>query len=143
MEAVTAKTFGTALGMGGDILGGMAEEKSAKRDAAQMVRNAKARYAEGTRAAGETQRQGQRMLSDARAAMAAGGGTTTDAGAIEQQAKIQQATDYNALASLFEAETESDAMKYGAAVKRYEGKAAKRAGFMSALKKATSLIPVT
>lgn len=142
MEAATAKAVGTAFGMAGDLVQGSADKSAANFEAAQMVRNAKARYAQGTRDTQEALRQGRVLQSNARAAMAAGGGVTTDPGAIEQLAKLKDVTDYNALSQLFQAKTEFGAGMTQAAARRMEGSRAKKNSIISALSKASTLIPV-
>ncbi|MES9841227.1 MAG: hypothetical protein ABW134_11795 [Candidatus Thiodiazotropha endolucinida] len=87
----------------------------------QLERNAKARFALGTRQAYEEQRQGRIMMSNARAAMGASGGTTTDAGAINQLADIKQTSDYNAMSAIFGAKSESQGIFEKAQAVRYEG----------------------
>jgi len=49
-------------------------------------------YAKGTRQAREITRQGKVLESDIKAAQAAGGGVTTDAGAVSQVAKAKEVT---------------------------------------------------
>ena len=97
-------------------------------DAAQASSEfqAKTQLATGTRRAGEAKREGDIVASDARAAMAAGGGSTTDPGAIQNLAKIKSEADYNALTALYEGQT-------GADISIYEGKTKKAASRTRAL----------
>ena len=124
---------GTALNAVGSIQEGKAADKAAQFEAAQLEEQAKARYAQGTREAYESRRVGRIMESDARAAMAAGGGSTTDAGAIEQLGKISAESDYESLAALYEGETAAAGLKKKAWARRKEGRAARRAGRTRAL----------
>ncbi|MEW7973867.1 MAG: hypothetical protein AB2821_10335 [Candidatus Thiodiazotropha endolucinida] len=89
----------------------------------QLKRNAKARFALGTRQAYEEQRQGRIMMSNARAAMGASGGTTTDAGAINQLADIKATADFNSLSAIFGAKTEAMGLREKAETTLYEGRA--------------------
>ena len=89
--------------------------------ARQLERNAKARFALGTRQAYEEQRQGRVIMSNARAAMAASGGSTTDAGAVNQLADIKQTSDYNAMSAIFGAKSEAQGLFEKAQAVKYEG----------------------
>ena len=73
------------------------------------------------------------LHSDSIAATAGMGGSTSDAGSIEQQAKLKQVTDANALTALFEAEEQAKGMDLAAKGLRMEGKMAKKAGQRKAL----------
>lgn len=123
----------TAFNIGSSIAEGNAADKAARFKAKQVERNAIAKRAQGTRQTQEGLRQGRKLQSDAIAAMAAGGGSTTDVGAIEQKAKLKQATDYNALTALFEAEEQAKGMDLAAKGMRMEGKMAKKAGQRKAI----------
>ena len=87
---------------------------------------AKTAMAKGTRKAFEAKREGDIVQSAARAAMAAGGGSASDASAIETLARIKQKAGYNALSALYEGEQAAD-------ISRYEGKIKKIAGRTRAL----------
>lgn len=100
-----------ALVLGSTALEMKAIGDEAKARAALNERRAKAATAVGQRKASETRRQGRVIQSDAKAAMAAGGGVTDDAGAIEQLANIAQVTDYNQLAALYEGDTEAEGLR--------------------------------
>jgi len=117
----------------GNIVGGYLEGRAIKSskgaEAAQMRRAATAKKAEGSRQAYDMREAGERVMSDARAAMAAGGGTTD----IKQLADIKETTDYNVLSTIFAAEEEASQLEYGATVKEHEGKMAKRMGTFKAL----------
>jgi hypothetical protein len=121
------------FGIGSSIMEGNAADKVAKFKAKQIERNATAKRAQGTRQAQELKRQGSKAQSDMQAIMAAGGGSTTDAGAIEQKAKLEQITDYNALTALFEAEEQATGMDLAAKGVRLEGKMAKKKGQRKAI----------
>lgn len=140
MDPKTIQILSTGLSAVGDIKKGNADKKAADFEAAQLVKNAKAKYAQGTRRAAEEQRKGRIMESNARAAFA-GSGAAADAGTAQQLAKIRGVGDYNALAAMFQAKTESQGLRTQAAGKRYEGKLAKQKGISSALGRATTLIP--
>ena len=107
-----------------------------KFEASQINRNAKAISAKGNREAYETRRQGKVLASNARAAMAGSGGLTSDAGAVEDLAKIKRTTDYNALSALFESETQAENLKMKAKARTLEG----RQGNIGGLRKSLSTV---
>lgn len=88
-------------------------------EASQIEDNAVQRYAEGTRELQEGLRQGRVAQSDARAQQAASGGQF-NAQSVDQLASLKQATDYNALASLYEAKVDKQSMERQADVRRYD-----------------------
>ena len=134
MDSIKMEGMGpTIFSAGSSLIGGNAANKAAKFKAKQIERNAIAKRAQGTRQAQEGLRSGRKLQSDAQAQMAAGGGSTTDAGAIEQKTKLKQATDYNALTALFEAEEQAEGMSLAAKSIRAEGEMAKRKGQRKAL----------
>ena len=104
-----------------------------KFQAKQLERNARALEAKGTRDAAEIRRQGKVLSSNARAAMAGAGGSASDAGAVEGLAKLKGATDYNALAALFESETKADEMTAKARAKTFQARQAEEAGAKKSL----------
>ena len=104
--------------------GGQAKEGSAAQSSKEF--EAKTRTAAASRKAYMAGKEGDIIESRARAVMAAGGGSASDPGAIEQLAKIKSASEYNVLSALYEGETESDILKY-------EGKVKKKAGRTKAL----------
>jgi len=89
---------------------GSMQQGEAAQQAAEF--RAKTQTAAGTRKAGEAKRAGDIVTSDARAAMAAGGGSASDPGAISTIGKIQSEAEYNALAALYEGETAADISIY-------------------------------
>jgi len=123
----------TALSAGGSIQQGKAANKAKKHEAKQLERKGKSALARGTREAHEERRQGAILESDARAAMAASGGVTTDAAATEQLGKIKEVADYNSMAALYESETEDQGLRTKARARRFEGKTARKAGKTKAL----------
>jgi hypothetical protein len=93
-------------------------------EAAQLERAAISRKAVGTTMAMDQRQIGERVESDAIAAMAAGGGVVDS----DIVADIKSTTDYNVLSELFASKTESASMRYQAKMSKYEGKLAKRMG---------------
>jgi hypothetical protein len=123
-------TFGdwmpTILNVTSTLSEGRAADAAKKFQAQQYDRLAKQSTAVGSRNAYEAARRGEEHLSNIRAAMAAGGGSTTDAGAISRLGKAAAETDYNILAALYEGDTRADTMALQAEANRWEGKMAKK-----------------
>jgi len=123
-------TFGdwipTILGAAGAFSEGAAASKAKKFQAKQYERLAKQNIATGSRNAYEAARRGEELVSDMRAAMVAGGGSASDAGAIERLGKAAAETDYNVLAALYEGGTRADTLNLQASTSRWEGKMAKK-----------------
>lgn len=101
---------------------GRQAKKAAEAEAKQIELAATARRAAGTQDAYDQKKIGEQVMSDAVAAMAAGGGGVSD----NILAKIKTTTDYNVLSSLFAGEQEAKGMDYAAKIKKFEGKMAKR-----------------
>lgn len=103
---------------------GKSVKRAAEFEARQLDEQAKAHFARGTQEAKIARRQGERAISDARAAMAASGGVSTDEQAIEQLAKLKTESDYNALAALYEAKSQAQGARRQAEARRFEGEQA-------------------
>lgn len=101
---------------------GRQAKKAAEAEAKQIELAAMARRAAGTQDAYDQKKIGEQVMSDAVAAMAAGGGGVSD----NILAKIKTTTDYNVLSALFAGEQEAKGMDYAAKIKKFEGKMAKR-----------------
>lgn len=97
-------------------------KKSKDAEAAQIRKAAIARKAAGAEDAYLQRKLGDRVASDALAAMAAGGGQVE----APVLADIKSITDYNVLASMFAAEAETREMDYAARTIKFEGKQQKR-----------------
>lgn len=131
---IKQQLMSTTLATLSQIMQARATERAAQYTAKQLERNAKARFARGTRQAYEERRQGRITLSNARTAMAGSGTSTTDAGAIRQLADIKTTADYNALSAVFGAKSEAQGLYEKAEAVRYEAKTkayAKRAKAVS------------
>ena len=116
------------------------QKDAAYADAARLEQMGVARYAQGTREAQEETRAGDIMISDARAAQAAGGGTTTDPAAIQTQASIASDAEYNSLMAMYDAKLEKQGMDSQASSIRKAAKAkARNTKIATALKFATGL----
>lgn len=92
-----------ALNLGGSLLSGFAANRAAKRQARQIEENARNQFNADLLQAGEIRREGDRTLSDALAAIAAGGGDASSAGSVDQLAKLDREYEYNRLGFLYDA----------------------------------------
>lgn len=97
-------------------------KKAKKSEAEQLERAAISREASGTTQAYDQRKFGERVESDAIAAMAAGGGVVDS----DIVADIKSTTDYNVLSELFASKTESASTRLQAKMKRFEGDQAKK-----------------
>ena len=128
--------MGKAVEAGFGFFEGRAIKKSKDAEADQLRRAANLRIAQGTQDAYEQRKIGERVQSDAVAAMAAGGGMTD----IEQLADIKSTTDYNVLSTLFASKNEAQQQRYAARIRNHEGRMAKR---MATAKAITTAITET
>lgn len=128
-DPVTMMVVSTALTAGGELAEGDAAVRASKYEAKQLEQQANARYAQGTREAYEAARAGDILESDAIAQMAAGGGGVD----AEHLAKIKAESDYNALAALYEGETEAAGIRQKAEAVKYGGKVKQKAARTRAL----------
>lgn len=133
-DPITIMMIGsTVLSASGGMQEGEAANEASKRDAAQLRDNANAAQARGTREAAEEARIKRKNISDAEAQMAGMGGITTDAGAVETLAKIEEVGEYNALSALYDADVEASGLRSQARVVRAKGRAAVSASRTKAL----------
>lgn len=130
-DPVTLTAASTVLSAGSQLAGGIAEDRAASYESKQLRRQANARYAQGTRDAYEASREGEIVESNAVAAMA-GGGASFDAGMAERVGEIREVSDYNALAALYDAETESRGIRAQARQVRKSGQRALASGVIRA-----------
>ena len=117
----------TVVSAAGQISAGNQAEEQAEFEARMRERNAKATYAEGTRASYEQYRRGKIVMSNQRAAMAASGGVTDDPAAIETLGETGRDAKYNALATMYTYSSKAQGQQYQADLRRLEGRNAKNA----------------
>lgn len=113
----------------GQVTQGLADKKQADYQADQLEANAKASKAKASRSAEEERRRGDIILSNARAAMAGNGGVTTDSGATQNLAEIEQVVDFNSLASIYDGDSQAESFNRQAQGKRFAGRNARTAGY--------------
>lgn len=116
--------MGKVVDAGFGYIEGRQIKKAKDAEAEQLRRAAIAREAQGTTQAYEQRKIGERVQSNAIAAMAASGGVVDS----EIVADIKSTTDYNVLSELFASKTEAQSLKTQAAMSKFEGKQAKRLG---------------
>lgn len=119
---------GPLLMMAGSISGGMAANKAAKFEAAQIERQAKAAQAEASREAMEEGRQRDLALSRAQAIGAASGAGR----ASRIEGEIAAEGTYRALSAVWAGDERAAGLNTQAQARRIEGKNAKRASFFRA-----------
>lgn len=118
----------TALSAVSSIGGGIAAGKAAKIEAREMERQAIARQAEGSHRAAEEHRQKRLALSRAMAVGAASGAGRD----FQLEGEIEGEGEYRGLLAMFEGENEAQSLRRSAQIRRAEGSAARRAGFIGA-----------
>lgn len=123
----------TALSAYSSYQQGKAADEAAQYEASQLTANAERAAADGLRRAEEVRRQKRIALSDARAEQASGGGTTTDAGALDQLGRLGGIFEYNALEQIYGSQADASGMYAQAAASRFKGDMAKRTGTTAAL----------
>ena len=112
----------TMVNAGFDALQGAQTKKAKDAEAKQLRLAGDARKAAGTHEAYNQRKIGERVASDAVAAMAAGGGMVES----DILADIKTTTDYNVLSALFASKEEAKGFEIAARFKAHEGKMAKR-----------------
>ena len=132
-DPTTIMLFSSVLGAAGSFAEGEEARAAGEFNALQLEKEAKARYATGTRKAAEATRQGDILESNVRAAMAASGGVTTDAGATEMIATVGAESDYAALSALYEGTTQAEGLQMQATESRRAGRKKQRAAKMRGL----------
>lgn len=113
---------GSHMQSGAALMHGIGEEKAAKFEAKQMLRNARSIEALGINEAKAERLKGEELASSARARMAAGGGGIDS----NLMADITDRADYNALVALHNRYTEADIMQDAAILRRQQGKQQQR-----------------
>lgn len=128
----------SALTVAGSWLEADAERKALRMKADQLQERGRAAYSDATRSAAEEIRQGKILQSNARAAMAGGGGVTTDQGAEAILGRIGGDASYNAFARMFEGRTRQEDFERQAATARREARLTQRAGTLRTVRTALS-----
>ncbi len=125
---------GAAISGIGAIQSGNAQNAAAQYQAAQLEAAGKAETAASQRKAEEDRRQTRMMQSRARAVGAASGGGID----LELAGDIEADGEYRALTALWEGAEAAKGRNAQAAASRFEGKAAKKAGYLKGASKAFS-----
>lgn len=134
---------GTLVSAVGQFTGGITANREAKAEARQMEIAAGQERAAAQRSAIEERRQAAIVASNAQAAAAASGGGASDPTVIKTMTDLAGEGEYRALAQIYTGEQSARNYETGADMRRYQGKAAARAGRIGAvstlLKGASSL----
>jgi len=135
----TMNTLATGMQISGAVMQGVAGQDAAKYEAEMMRRRANQEYANMTQEAQRRKREGDRMMSNARAIMAGSGGVTTDAGATSALGDIASQRDYNVLAAMYQGEQAKQDWESKADARKYEGKVGMSNAISTSLSSAFSL----
>lgn len=120
--------LGTVLSVGGTILGGIAANKAAKAEAAQLEAQGKAEFAVAQRKSEAERRRKDLVISRARAVGAASGGGLD----LNLIGDLEKEGEYNALVAEWEGKERQKGRNAQAAAARYEGKQGLFASFLKA-----------
>lgn len=133
-EALSAiATIGsTVLGAVGNIQQGKAQEAQAEAQAKVDEQRAKAEEAEAGRAAREKQREGL-LLQSQQIARAAAQGGASDPSIVSAIADVEAETELQAGRIQAAGEQTAQDIRYGAQLRRDQGKSARRAGYTRAV----------
>jgi hypothetical protein len=128
IASIAATVGSTVIAANAAKAKGEADQQALNFEAEQLDRNAEEERAIATREVAENRRQRQLVLSRARAAGAASGGGRD----FDLEADLDEEADYRRLTALYDGETRARSLRTTAAVRRGEGSAARRAGFIRA-----------
>lgn len=129
---MAAQIAGALIQAGGTIMGGIAANDAAKAEARQLEQQAGQERAKAQRVAIEQRRKGELAQSKLTASVAGGGGDTSDPTVVDLASGIYQESEYDALMGLYNGEERARGYEYGAKVRRWEGKQAKKMSFFDA-----------
>lgn len=127
-----ASAAGTVVSAMGSIQAGKDAQEKAEYEAEVQEMQADEAVAGSQRDAASRNREGQLLLSQARAAAAASGGVS-DPSVIDAMGGIAEQTAYNREAEIFKGEQQSRGYNDAAAVSRVDGARARAAGTMGAI----------
>jgi len=116
----------TVLGAAAQIQQGQQAYRNDYATANELNDQGNADLASSTRQAYGYRQQGNQIMGNAAAAMAANGGVTDDAGAIENFGAMDARTKFNAMAALFQGKTAKAGADRQARIYRQSGNAALR-----------------
>jgi hypothetical protein len=131
--ALAATVIGTAVSAVGAIQQGQAADSAAQSQALQLEQKAGQDRAVAQMRAREQKRQAELLSSRATTLTAAGSGDTSEVGTQDILSGIAGEGQYRSMLELYEGEERAKGNEFGATTARQEGKAAKKAGYMSAI----------
>lgn len=131
--AAVAMVAGSAVNAFGTIMGGLEADAIGKNQQKQLNNVANTEQAISQRKAIQDRLEARLVESRAiTGAAASGGGGTDTPGVADIISGINEEGEMNALTSLWEGDTRAAGLRYEGRVKRWEGKQAKKAAFISA-----------
>ena len=128
MSPAQIATINTVTSGTNEFAKGLGQANTYKFQAGQAEQAAKAAIATGSREAYDRAREGRIVESNARAAMAAGGGSSADPGMVRLLSRIGRDAQYNSLAAMFEGEQAAYGHRTQAAAYELAGKQAMASG---------------
>jgi hypothetical protein len=127
----TALLAGTAIGTYGKVAGGYAQRSALDASAAQLSQEGGQSIASGIQGAIQDRRRAAYVASNARAATAAGGLTTTGTSAVKTVGDIRGEGEYRALTSMYQGYDRANELDFRANQMRTEGSNAIKSGWVA------------
>jgi hypothetical protein len=124
---------GTALSAYGKVAGGYAQKGALDASASQLEQEAGQSVASGIQGAIQDRRRAAYVASNARAATAAGGLTTTGTSAVANLGQIRGEGEYRALTSLYQGYDRASELDFRASGMRTEGSNAVKGGWLAGM----------
>jgi len=133
MNPAQIATINTLVSGTKEIAQGIGAANQASYSASQYKQAARAAIATGSRGAYAAGKEGKIVESDARAAMAAGGGDPMDPGMTRLLSRVGRDAQYNALAAMFEGEQRAYGLRTQANTYDLQAKQQRLSGITSGL----------
>lgn len=136
--AIATVVASTAIQSFGQMQAGKAAQKAANYEAAQMTQRAGQERATGQRVAAEERRRERIIQSNLQARSAASGASASDPTVLDLSGDIAEEGLYRQNLALYEGEERARNLESGANLRKFEGKQAKKAGYIGAASTALS-----
>lgn len=131
MSGLYTALAGTAIGTVGKVAGGYSQRNALNASAGQLSQEAGQSVASGIQGAIQDRRRATYVASNARAATAAGGLTTTGTSAVANLGQIRGEGEYRALTSMYQGYDRANELNFRADQMRTEGSNAVKSGWIS------------
>lgn len=125
--------IGIAVQAFGKVASGYSQKNALNASASELQQEAGQSVASGIQGAIQDRRRATYVASNARAATAAGGLTTTGTSAIANVGQIRGEGEYRALTSMYQGEDRASELDFRASQMRNEGSNAVKAGWLSGM----------